>query len=518
MGINLSFAVDGMETSVLIFWSCFVFGFVTFLWELYLSWRQYRKHRDTPELPEDLKEIIDQESYKKSRLYSLDNARFGFAHDTWSAVANSMVLLFNLIFVFWNISGQIMNSWGFNGEIIQSVAFLILCGLIEFVIGLPWIMYHTFIIEEKHGFNKQTMGFFLKDQVKKFVLSMAIGAPVMAALLWIIQIGGDYFFFYVWIFLLCVTFFFMTIYPEFIAPLFDKYTLLKDGDLKTKIEALAARLEFPLKKLYVVEGSKRSAHSNAYFYGFWKNKRIVLYDTLIAGYSCQSDSASSDESQKTESSEAQNTQEESNGDWEKPENGEKISEESKSNLEVKSLTDLELNDDANSQDVLVSASKSTASPTKKDLGMSDDEVVAVLGHELGHWKLNHTMLNLVLMQVNLLLCLLLFNFLYKMPVLYAAFGFTDSQPVFIGLLIIFMFIFAPYNELISFLTTCWSRRCEFGADEFSARLGYSVLLRSALTKLCKDNLSNPVNDRLYSQWHHSHPPVSERFEQLKKFD
>jgi len=98
------------------------------------------------------------------------------------------------------------------------------------------------------------------------------------------QAGGPYFFVWLWVFCFVVLLFFMTIYPSLIAPIFDKYTPLKDGALKLRIEALADRISFPLKKLYVVEGSKRSAHSNAYMYGFFNNKRIVLYDTLLKGY------------------------------------------------------------------------------------------------------------------------------------------------------------------------------------------------------------------------------------------
>lgn len=108
--------------------------------------------------------------------------------------------------------------------------------------------------------------------------------PLMSGVIWIVKNGGDYFFFYLWAFSVLVTLFMMIIYPEVIAPLFDKYTPLPEGDLKQKIEALAASLNFPLYKLYLVEGSKRSSHSNAYMYGFYKHKRIVLFDTLVKEY------------------------------------------------------------------------------------------------------------------------------------------------------------------------------------------------------------------------------------------
>lgn len=109
----------------------------------------------------------------------------------------------------------------------------------------------------------------------------AIISPILATAIYIVKIGGDYFFIYLWIFCFIVTLLLMTVYADYIAPLFDKFTPLPEGTLRSNIEKLAASIDFPLKKIYVVEGSKRSSHSNAYFYGFHKNKRIVLFDTLI---------------------------------------------------------------------------------------------------------------------------------------------------------------------------------------------------------------------------------------------
>merc|ERR1711874_626537 len=122
---------------------------------------------------------------------------------------------------------------------------------------------------------------YAKDQIKKFVVGQIIQTPILAGIIKIVFWGGDYFFVYLWVFAVLMTLFLMTIYPDLIAPLFDKYTPMPDGQLRTDIEELAASVEFPLYKLFVVEGSKRSSHSNAYFYGFFKFKRIVLFDTLL---------------------------------------------------------------------------------------------------------------------------------------------------------------------------------------------------------------------------------------------
>lgn len=132
--------------------------------------------------------------------------------------------------------------------------------------------------------------------------------------MYIIKAGGDYFFVYLWAFVTIVALVMMTVYPDFIAPLFDKYTPLPDGHLKTGIEELAASIEFPLKKLYVVEGSKRSAHSNAYFFGFYKNKRIVLFDTLIEDYEPPVDAnASADAAPKSKPDDAEKEEKKKTG-------------------------------------------------------------------------------------------------------------------------------------------------------------------------------------------------------------
>lgn len=152
--------------------------------------------------------------------------------------------------------------------------------LIEMVLGLPFSIYSTFVLEAKYGFNKQTIGTFVTDLVKSTLLSMALGAPLIAALIAVIHWGGDSFFLFVFLFIVVLQLFMTTIYPVVIAPLFNKFTPLEEGSLRQKIEKVAAQVHFPLTKIFVMDGSKRSAHSNAYQYGFGSNKRIVLFDTL----------------------------------------------------------------------------------------------------------------------------------------------------------------------------------------------------------------------------------------------
>ncbi|XP_017897795.1 CAAX prenyl protease 1 homolog isoform X2 [Ovis aries] len=380
-----------------------------------------------------------------------------------------LILLFGGIPYLWRLSGRFCGYAGFGPEyeITQSLVFLLLATLFSALTGLPWSLYNTFVIEEKHGFNQQTLGFFMKDAIKKFVVTQCILLPVSSLLLYIIKIGGDYFFIYAWLFTLVVSLVLVTIYADYIAPLFDKFTPLPEGKLKQEIEVMAKSIDFPLTKVYVVEGSKRSSHSNAYFYGFFKNKRIVLFDTLLEEYSVLN----------------RDIQEESG--MEPRNDGEGDSEEIKAKVK------------------------------NKKQGCKNEEVLAVLGHELGHWKLGHTVKNIVISQMNSFLCFFLFAVLIGRKELFVAFGFNDSQPTLIGLLIIFQFIFSPYNEVLSFCLTVLSRRFEFQADAFAKKLGKAKDLYSALIKLNKDNLGFPVSDWLFSMWHYSHPPLLERLQALK---
>lgn len=158
-----------------------------------------------------------------------------------------------------------------------------LFSLTELVIGLPFSYYHSFVLEEKFGFNKMTVKLWLTDMLKGQALTIAFGIPIGSAFLTIIKKTGDSFFYYLWMFMLVVQITAMTLYPVFIVPLFNKLEPLKPGKLKDDVEALAKKLEFPLSELQVIDGSKRSAHSNAYFTGLpWiGKKKIVIYDTLL---------------------------------------------------------------------------------------------------------------------------------------------------------------------------------------------------------------------------------------------
>jgi len=294
---------------------------------------------------------------------------------------------------------------------------------------MPFELYSTFILEDRHGFKTEDMTLYLyfTDMIKELALTAIIGAPLMCALIWLIQWGGDMFYLYVWAFLMTFQFVMMFLYPRYIQPCFNKVEPLPQNGLRKNIEALASRedIDFPLKKLFQIDGSKRSHHSNAYMYGFCNNKRIVIYDTLIR----QS---------------------------------------------------------------------------------SEQEIVAVLAHELGHWKLNHTLKNMFIGAGQMLAMLWLFSRFIGNENLYRSFGFTDTNNATIIGLMLFSSVYSPIAHVTGLLMVMWSRKCEFEADEFAVNLGYGASLRSGLIKLQEENLGTMVPDWLYSAYHHSHPPLVQR--------
>ena len=169
----------------------------------------------------------------------------------------------------------------YSGEIVHTLIFFFTFNIITTVLNLPISYYSTFVLEEKFGFNKQTVKLWITDMLKGQALMVVLGAPLLSAFLAIVQKTGNGFFYYLWLFGIGVQIFAITVYPIFILPLFNKLSPLPEGQLKVGVEGLARRLQFPLKELYVIDGSKRSAHSNAYFFGLPWKKHIVIYDTLI---------------------------------------------------------------------------------------------------------------------------------------------------------------------------------------------------------------------------------------------
>ncbi|XP_010261328.1 PREDICTED: CAAX prenyl protease 1 homolog [Nelumbo nucifera] len=405
------------------------FMILMYIFETYLDIRQHRSLK-LPNLPKPLEGVISQEKFEKSRAYSLDKSHFHFIHEAVTILMDTAILFFGILPWFWKRSAEFLIYTNLNpeNEILHTLAFLSGVMIWSQITDLPFSLYSTFVIESRHGFNKQTIWLFFKDMFKGICLSIILGPPIVATIIVIVQKGGPYLAIYLWGFMFVLSLVMMTLYPVLIAPLFNKFTPLPDGELRQRIETLASSLKFPLKKLFVVDGSMRSSHSNAYMYGFFNNKRIVLYDTLIQ--QCK----------------------------------------------------------------------------------NEEEVVAVIAHELGHWKLNHTMYSFIAVQVLTFLQFGGYTLVRNSKDLFESFGF-DTQPVLIGL-IIFQHTVIPFQHLVSFGLNLVSRSFEFQADAFAKKLGLAKPLRAGLVKLQEENLSAMNTDPWYSAYHYSHPPLVERLAAL----
>ncbi|KAH0542212.1 hypothetical protein FGG08_003334 [Glutinoglossum americanum] len=221
----------------------------------------------------------------REKKYGRAKAKFGFFMAFYHQIQNLGFIYFDVLPKIWALSGTLQERYvpaRYAGEISHSLLFFLVFNLIGTVFSTPTSWYHTFVLEEKFGFNKQTPRIFITDMLKYQFLMVVLGSPILSGFLKIIQKTGTSFFYYLWLFAVVIQIFAITIYPILILPLFNKLSPLDEGELKSGVEALARKLKFPLNQLYVIDGSKRSAHSNAYFYGLPWKKHIVIYDTLIA--------------------------------------------------------------------------------------------------------------------------------------------------------------------------------------------------------------------------------------------
>ncbi|KAI9739537.1 MAG: hypothetical protein M1834_006253 [Cirrosporium novae-zelandiae] len=266
-------------------WKGLIVGFsvTQYAFETFLSWRQYKILQEKKP-PKTLENEVSQEVFDKSQDYGRAKAKFGFFSGIYGQIQNLGFIYFDILPKLWRITGLLPAQYfsaRFSGEITHTLVFFFAFNLISTIMSTPLSYYSTFVLEEKFGFNKSNLKLWLTDMAKGQMLTVVLGTPFMSAFLWIIQKTGNQFFYYLWLFGIGVQIFAITVYPILILPLFNKLSPLEDGPLKVGVEALAKRLDFPLKELHVIDGSKRSAHSNAYFYGLPWKKHIVIYDTLI---------------------------------------------------------------------------------------------------------------------------------------------------------------------------------------------------------------------------------------------
>ena len=373
------------------------------------------------ELPRAFEGMYEPQRYRKSQHYLKANTQFG-----WVASA------FNLLVVlgFWFAKGfPLLDKWvrSFElGPILTGLIFIGILILIKSVLALPFSIYATFVIEERFGFNQTTWRTYLTDLLKGLVLALLLGTPLLAAILAFFQYAGSNAWLYCWIgvtiYMLVVQF----VAPTWIMPLFNRFTPLEDGALKSAILSYAASINFPLENVYQMDGSRRSTKSNAFFTGFGKHKRIVLYDTLIKQH-------------------------------------------------------------------------------------TPGELVAVLAHEMGHYKKRHVPQALILGILQTGLMLFLLSKFISYPGLFDAF-YMPQQSVYAGMLF-FAMLYAPIDFFAGILMQILSRKNETVADQFAAETtGDPGSMVDALKKLSVHNLSNLTPHPFYVFLNYSHPPVLQRIQ------
>ncbi|MBP6095347.1 MAG: M48 family metallopeptidase [Methyloversatilis sp.] len=232
------------------------------------------------EVPAAFRDTIPLDAHQKAADYTVARVSLARVDLVVSALWLLVLTLGGGLQWLFDAAGALTGSAG-NESLLRDLVFVGLVTLASGLIDLPFTLFRTFVVEQRFGFNKMTLGMFFGDQLKHGLVAAAIGAPVVAAVLWIMESLGSAWWVYAWAFWLAFSLAAMLLYPTLIAPLFNKFEPMPEGELRSRIEGLLARCGFRADGLFVMDGSRRSAHGNAYFTGFGKGKRIVFFDTLL---------------------------------------------------------------------------------------------------------------------------------------------------------------------------------------------------------------------------------------------
>ena len=379
------------------------------------------------EVPRAFADFIDQEQLQRTSEYTLANSRVRLVESLFSSV-------FLLFFLFGGLLG-IYDAWidRLSGSfIVQGVLFVLGLSLVLTLLDIPFSLYRTFILEERFQFNTSTPGIWFTDLVKSLLIGTVLLSLVTTGALAMVQASPDYWWLWVWGFLGLLTLLLMYLSPVLIEPLFFKFQPLKNEELAVRVKAVMARAGLQVDRVQQVDASRRSKHSNAYFTGIGRVKRIVLFDTLLEQ-------------------------------------------------------------------------------------MEDDEIVGVLAHEAGHWKLGHIWKRLLVMElVSLIACWLAWTFLGQ-DILPGWFGF--GQLSFVAQFVLLCFLASLVGFFLTPLSSGLSRRQEWQADRFAFDLtGNAQPLSNALVKLSRENLSNLHPHPRYAWFYYSHPPVTARIDRLSEME
>ena len=380
----------------------------------------------TPTIPSDFKKAYDQEKYILSQDYLKARTSFGLFSSSFSLILIMIVIhsdIFGLLDQF--VRGQS------DSYILQGLLFIGIIYFFQDIVSLPFSIYHTFVIEERFGFNKTTLNLFIIDKIKGYAIFIVLGSIVITPILYFFHVYGDIGWLIAWSIL---TAFMIAVQPLFvhvIAPMFNKFTPLEEGELRSAIEKYTAKVNFPLARIDIMDGSKRSAHSNAYFTGFGKSRRIAIFDTLVEKHSI-------------------------------------------------------------------------------------NEIVSVVAHEVGHYKLKHVFQGTILGIIETGIMLFAFNLIMNDISLFQVFGVSQLS-VHAGI-VFFSMLYAPVSMFTSIVTTAISRKNEYEADKYSYdTTNNKKALVSMLIGLSANNLSHLTPHPLKVFLSYSHPPVVDRIKAVNQY-
>lgn len=396
---------------------------------LWLAYRQTGHvfwHKDT--VPAEFESKISLESHARAADYTIARVRLAFFEIFFdAAVLLGLTLLGGL-----QMLDTFVGSLASN-ELLRQLLLIVSVVLVLGVLGMPFSIYRQFGLEAKFGFNRMTPGLFIMDTIKGLILGALFGLPLIAAVLWLMAEAGTLWWLWAWALLTVFSLLIQFIYPTLISPLFNKFKPLEDEALASSILDLAKRCDFTLSGLFVMDGSKRSAHGNAYFTGFGRTRRIVFFDTLLAR-------------------------------------------------------------------------------------LTPNEIVAVLAHELGHFKHHHVIKRMFMSFAGSLIFFAILGWLAQQSWFYTDLGVdprlgsrNDAMALLLFFMVVPVFTFA-LTPVFSFL----SRKDEFEADRFAVAHSSADDLVSALVKLYDDNASTLTPDPVHSAFYDSHPPASIRIRHLKQ--
>jgi len=410
-----------MQTFTIIFLIAIVISYSIQFW---LSMRQKSfvlQHRTA--VPDAFKDSVTLDAHQKAADYTVEKGNLG---DIDSVVGLIFLLILtlgggiSLAFSFWS-------SFDLS-PMLTDLAAIASIILVMTLVEIPSSFYQTFVIEEKFGFNKSSASQFFKDQATSLSLVMAIGLPILAAILWVMDSIGSLWWLYAWAILMSMSLLMSWLFPTVIAPLFNKFTPMEDGSLKDRIQGLLTRCGFNSNGIFIMDGSKRSGHGNAYFTGMGNNKRIVFFDTLIES-------------------------------------------------------------------------------------LDDEELEAVLAHELGHFKCKHVTKMLIASSITTLISFAILGWLITQDWFFSGLGVDTHSNA--AALLVFTLVSPVFTIFMQPISAYFQRKFEFEADDFASNNAKASKMISGLVKLYEENASTLTPDPLYSAFHYSHPPAAIRIAHLE---